>query len=43
MGHVTEETYGHFYGDTLENVNGIMNGEPQRVINTEVLDKRRTL
>lgn len=43
MGYVTEETYNLFYGDTLGNVIGFVNGDPQRVVNTEVLGKMRTL
>ncbi|MDA0770530.1 MAG: D-2-hydroxyacid dehydrogenase family protein [Chloroflexi bacterium] len=43
MGYVTEETYKLFYGDTLDNVRGFMNGDPQRVVNSEVLGKIRTL
>ena len=43
MGYVTEETYKLFYGDTLENVRGFMSGDPQRVVNAEVLDNRRML
>ena len=43
MGYVTEETYRQFYGDTLENVKGYINGDPKRVVNTDVLEKRRAL
>ena len=43
MGYVTEETYDLFYGDTLDNVKGFMSGDPQRVVNEDVLGKMRTL
>lgn len=43
MGYVTEETYVLFYGDTLHNVKGFMNGDPQRVVNSDVLGKMRSL
>ena len=43
LGYVTEETYREFYGDTIGNVRSFMEGEPVRVINTAVLDKRRHL
>ena len=43
MGYVTEETYRQFYGDTLENVKGYINGDPKRVVNTDGLEKRRAL
>ncbi|MCH8061027.1 MAG: D-2-hydroxyacid dehydrogenase family protein [Chloroflexi bacterium] len=43
LGYVTEETYEKFYGETIDNVRSFMEGEPARVINTDVLDKRREL
>jgi phosphoglycerate dehydrogenase-like enzyme len=32
-GYVTEETYRIFYGETLENINAFMAGNPVRVLN----------
>lgn len=43
LGYVTEETYVNFYNQTLENVRNFFEGEPQRVMNPEVLEKRRSL
>ena len=43
LGYVTRETYEAFYGQTLENIRGLMEGKPQRVLNPQVLDKRRPL
>ena len=39
LGYVTEEVYRAFYGETLENIRAWMDGEPQRVLNPEVLGK----
>lgn len=43
LGYVTKETYVNFYGQTVENVNAFMDGDPVRVINPDVLEKRRGL
>ncbi len=43
LGYVTEETYEKFYGETIDNVRSFMEGEPARVINPDVRDKRRHL
>ena len=40
MGYVTEETLGRYYGETLENIIAYLAGEPIRVLNPEVLEKR---
>ena len=41
LGYVTQETYVAFYGQTLENVRGFIDGNPQRVMNPQVLADRR--
>jgi len=42
LGYVTRETYaGAFYPQTLENIHAFMAGAPQRVLNPDVLPKRR--
>ena len=41
MGYVTQETYVNFYGQTLENVRSYIEGNPQRVMNPDVLTNRR--
>ena len=41
LGYVTQETYRTFYGQTMENIRNFIEGEPQRVMNPEVLDRRR--
>ncbi|MCZ6531452.1 MAG: D-2-hydroxyacid dehydrogenase family protein [SAR324 cluster bacterium] len=41
MGYVTEETYGIFYGETLENILAYLKDEPLRVLNPDVLENRR--
>ncbi|MCY4578773.1 MAG: D-2-hydroxyacid dehydrogenase family protein [Chloroflexi bacterium] len=41
LGYVTQETYRTFYGQTMENIKSFIEGEPQRVMNPEVLDRRR--
>ncbi|MCZ6557255.1 MAG: D-2-hydroxyacid dehydrogenase family protein [SAR324 cluster bacterium] len=40
MGYVTEETYGIFYGETLENILAYLKDEPLRVLNPDVLENR---
>ena len=39
LGYVTEGTYGVFYGETLENIIAYLEGSPERVVNSEVLEK----
>ncbi len=41
LGYVTEEVYRIFYGETLENMLAYLRGQPQRVLNPEVLERRR--
>lgn len=41
LGYVTAETYRIFYGQTLENIQGFIDATPQRVLNPDVLPKRR--
>ena len=41
IGYVTTEGYRKFYGQTLENIQSLINGSPQRVMNPSVIDKRR--
>jgi phosphoglycerate dehydrogenase-like enzyme len=41
LGYVTHEVYRGFYGQTLENIVAYLNGEPKRVLNPDVWDKRR--
>ncbi|MGD9891453.1 MAG: D-2-hydroxyacid dehydrogenase family protein [Dehalococcoidia bacterium] len=41
LGYVTGETYQRFYGQTLENIQSFLAGRPERVINPDVLTKRR--
>jgi phosphoglycerate dehydrogenase-like enzyme len=41
LGYVTEEVYALFYGETRENVAAYLAGEPQRVLNPEVLGNLR--
>ena len=41
LGYVTQETYRTFYGQTMENIRSFIEGEPQRVMNPEVLERRR--
>lgn len=43
LGYVTQETYDNFYGQTLENFASFIDGSPQRVMNPDVLEKRRPL
>ncbi len=43
LGYVTRETYRVFYGQTVENIRSFLEGKPQRVINPEVLPRRRKL
>jgi phosphoglycerate dehydrogenase-like enzyme len=43
LGYVTQEGYANFYGQTLENIRSFIEGKSQRVMNPEVLDKRRAL
>ena len=43
LGYVTQETYRSFYGQTLENIRSFIEGNPRRVMNPEVLLKRRAL
>ena len=38
MGYVTEEVYATFYGESLENILGYLEGKPLRVINPKVLE-----
>lgn len=38
LGYVTHETYLAFYGQTLENIRGYIEGKPQRVMNPTVLE-----
>ncbi len=41
LGYVTQKTYRTFYGQTLANIRSFIEGQPQRVMNPEVLAKRR--
>ena len=41
LGYVTRNSYQVFYGQTLENVEALLAGEPVRVVNPEVLPRRR--
>ena len=41
LGYVTAETYHAFYGHTLENIWAFRDGTPQRVLNPDVLPRRR--
>ena len=41
LGYVTEETYRVFYGDTVENIEAYLQGQPIRVLNPNVLDSAR--
>ena len=41
LGYVTTDTYRVFYGQTLENIRAFFAGTPQRVVNPDVLEKRR--
>jgi phosphoglycerate dehydrogenase-like enzyme len=41
LGYVTRNSYRVFYGQTLENVEALLAGEPVRVVNPEVLSRRR--
>lgn len=43
LGYVTENSYRIFYGQTLENIQSFLAGEPQRVLNPDVLPHRRLL
>ena len=43
LGYVTQETYRVFYGQTLDNIRSYLRGNPQRVMNPEVLDSSRPL
>lgn len=43
LGYVTEEVYRIFYGETCENIAAFLGGKPARVLNPEVLDKRRAM
>ncbi len=40
-GYVTEEVYGAFYRETLENIQSWLDGEPRRVIDPDVLPRAR--
>ncbi|HKJ00393.1 MAG TPA: D-2-hydroxyacid dehydrogenase family protein [bacterium] len=41
IGYVTEEVYAAFYGETLENVQAFLAGQPTRVLNPDVLGRLR--
>ncbi len=41
LGYVTHEVYRGFYGETLENILAFMAGEPKRVMNPEMWERRR--
>ncbi len=41
MGYVTHEVYAQFYGQTLENIRGYLDGKPERVLNPDVLERLR--
>jgi phosphoglycerate dehydrogenase-like enzyme len=41
LGFVTHEVYRRFYGETLENILAYLRGEPMRVLNPEVWERRR--
>jgi D-3-phosphoglycerate dehydrogenase len=41
LGYVTAHGYRAFYGETLENVEAWRAGEPRRVLNPDVLLRRR--
>lgn len=41
LGYVTHEVYRGFYSQTLENILAYLNGEPKRVLNPEVWERRR--
>lgn len=43
LGYVTSATYTGFYGQTLQNVQAFVDGNPVRVLNPDVLENRRTL
>jgi phosphoglycerate dehydrogenase-like enzyme len=41
LGYVTAETYRVFYGQTVENIRSFLGGTSQRVLNADVLTRRR--
>jgi phosphoglycerate dehydrogenase-like enzyme len=41
LGYVTHEVYRGFYGETLENILCYLAGEPKRVLNPEIWERRR--
>ena len=43
LGYVTHDSYRVFYGQTLENVQGLLAGTPKRVINPTALPHRRSI
>ena len=43
LGYVTKPTYEAFYGQTVENIRSLIDGSPQRVVNPEVLERRRPI
>ena len=43
LGYVTHETYATFYGQTIENIQGFLDGTPRRVLNPDVLDHLRQI
>ena len=42
LGYVTVDGYQRFYGQTVENIAAFLAGEPTRVLNPAVLDRRRS-
>lgn len=43
LGYVTEEAYHHFYSQTLQNIEALLDGAPTRVLNPDVLPNHRPL
>jgi phosphoglycerate dehydrogenase-like enzyme len=41
LGYVTHEVYRGFYGETLDNILSYLRGEPKRVLNPEIWERRR--
>jgi phosphoglycerate dehydrogenase-like enzyme len=41
LGYVTTEVYRGFYGETLENILCYLRGEPMRLLNPEIWERRR--
>jgi 26S proteasome regulatory subunit N2 len=41
LGYVTHEVYCGFYGETLDNILSYLRGEPKRVLNPEIWERRR--